>query len=572
MEFEKAANGRTRNPNTPSEVIAFDGRSRSAAMIESLEARIAPATFVVTTLEDGGGRSLRGAIAAANESPGADTIVFQPGLHGVINLTSREIGITDTLSIKGPGSSKLGISAGGISRVFEVLDPDGESPLSISGLSFFSGDDGLNGDGGAILSSESLKVKDCVFRENDADRQGGAIAVFDGSETAKVSVDIRDSVFVKNRNGAFGGGAVDISVDGSIVLKNCLFAGNVSGTRGGALSISSAESNVVRVEKCQFYNNRAPEHGALSLSLASGTAIIAGNEFIANEAERAGGAAAIFGGSVTFDRNLVSQNRSFEQGGGLIVGQFSSLTISHSQFLKNTSQLSGSLGGGGGAISIGGNELPGSTALIVDCLFDGNTSTRGGGIEVASSPFDLKIIGTSFFRNHSTTEGGGIYIAAGTVPADSASVKLMKSKISNNVADNLGGGVFGAGDGVFQVKSSILTGNVAAQGGGLYLGYTSGVLISNSVISTNNAESDGGGIVAASPLELRDTKLMENSSGGQGGGVYSTNRLDVVESAVIRNFALTGGGIYQRSIESFSLLRSKVTDNVSQDLVQVVDA
>src|SRR4030095_13391121 len=113
-------------------------------MIETLESRIAPATILVTSLADAGDGSLRAAIAEANDSPGADVILFHEGLTGVIGLSTGEMLITDTLAIKGPGASKLTIDARGDSRIFHAFDNDADSPLAVSGLSFFNGNIGGN--------------------------------------------------------------------------------------------------------------------------------------------------------------------------------------------------------------------------------------------------------------------------------------------------------------------------------------------------------------------------------------------------------------------------------------------
>src|SRR4029434_5986681 len=92
--------------------------------IEFLEPRIAPATFLVTSLADAGSGSLRDAIADANDSSGADIIVFRKGLTGSIKLATGEIDITDTLAIKGPGATKLAIDGKSAPRIFDVLDPE----------------------------------------------------------------------------------------------------------------------------------------------------------------------------------------------------------------------------------------------------------------------------------------------------------------------------------------------------------------------------------------------------------------------------------------------------------------
>ncbi len=67
--------------------------------------------------------SLRTALALANALPGAATISFDPKLDGsTITLSLGELAITDSVTIQGPGSTKLTINAGGNSRIFDVND------------------------------------------------------------------------------------------------------------------------------------------------------------------------------------------------------------------------------------------------------------------------------------------------------------------------------------------------------------------------------------------------------------------------------------------------------------------
>jgi len=74
---------------------------RIVSEIEPLEARIAPATIVVTTLADTGDGtgSLRSAIDEANSTLGADTITFAES--GTIKLASALPAIMDDLTITG---------------------------------------------------------------------------------------------------------------------------------------------------------------------------------------------------------------------------------------------------------------------------------------------------------------------------------------------------------------------------------------------------------------------------------------------------------------------------------------
>lgn len=83
---------------------------RARPRVESLEDRLAPATFTVLNTNDSGADSLRQAILDANANPGADLIAFNIGGGGVQTIapTSALPTITDAVTIDGttqPGFS-----------------------------------------------------------------------------------------------------------------------------------------------------------------------------------------------------------------------------------------------------------------------------------------------------------------------------------------------------------------------------------------------------------------------------------------------------------------------------------
>ena len=63
-------------------------------------------TYTVSNLTDSGVEndgSLRGEVKAANANPGADTVVFAPGLTGTITFGGGGIVINGPLDLEGPG-------------------------------------------------------------------------------------------------------------------------------------------------------------------------------------------------------------------------------------------------------------------------------------------------------------------------------------------------------------------------------------------------------------------------------------------------------------------------------------
>jgi hypothetical protein len=536
-------------------------------MIDFLESRIAPATFIVTSLADADAGSLRDAIAHANDAPGPDIIVFEKGLNGTIDITSGQIEIADTLTIRGPGATKLALDANLRSRFFFVFDGDGakDSPLTVSGLSFFRGKQpttaGAGEPGGAIDSLESLNVNGCVFVGNAADGSGGAVTVVQLANGAPVTADIRSSSFLSNFSDRFGGGAISAEVGGAVTLKNNLFSDNVSQSRGGATELSG---EVVLVQNCQFLGNRAPDSGALEMDGGDDSTIIVRNSLFAGNTSSEGGsgAAAIFGGKVFIDRSTFLQNKAQSGPGGLNVSGFSSLVIRSSQFLDNASH--GSVGGGGVRISV----PEGGAARIIGSIIAGNTAEQGGGVLVSSDPGTLQIIGSKIANNHAAGSGGGILVLDDPTSHHSADLSIVRSKITGNVAeDGNGGGMEILGDGEFTMQSSQVTHNSALNGGGVALFKTTPAVIVGSVIAQNVALG-GGGIRAVCPLELRTTKILGNVAQDIGGGIRITGQLTLELCTVSGNFALFGGGIFAN--QEVSQKNSKVIGNFSSDGEQVV--
>src|SRR5262249_49589942 len=96
-------------------------RPRFVPRLDVLEDRTLPSTFTVLNLADSDPGSLRAAILAANTNPGADVIDFAPAARdGTITLTSGQLGITDDLTIDGPGADRLAVSGNDASRVFRI--------------------------------------------------------------------------------------------------------------------------------------------------------------------------------------------------------------------------------------------------------------------------------------------------------------------------------------------------------------------------------------------------------------------------------------------------------------------
>src|SRR5262249_55154153 len=180
MSFFRSISKWSRGRGRPAAAVRQPARARRG--LESLDGRIVPSTFHVTTLADGGPGSLRAAVARANAHPGADTIDFDSGLTGTIALTGSELDITGDLAITGPRAAKLTVTGRSLSRVFQV---EAGETVSISGLTIAGGNPGtdFNSNGGGIDNFGALTVSDVVFSGNSATNGGGLESEVGGTAT-----------------------------------------------------------------------------------------------------------------------------------------------------------------------------------------------------------------------------------------------------------------------------------------------------------------------------------------------------------------------------------------------------
>lgn len=192
-------------------------------------------TFNVTNLyDDLSTGSFRAAVAAANASPGADTIVFDPWLAGTISMGNNYVVISDAVTITGPGSGNVSLDAHGNFQILQTSQFTGS--LSISGLTFTGGYNPgyIVGNGGALsaVNDGDVFLRDLVFDGNEATNGG---AVFTGGQTQNVT--ILESTF--NQNSADSGGALQIQSNGNVIISSSTFTNNTADQSAGALFVQT---------------------------------------------------------------------------------------------------------------------------------------------------------------------------------------------------------------------------------------------------------------------------------------------------------------------------------------------
>jgi len=535
------------------------GRRRSfVPTLDILEDRTVPSTFTVTNINDSGAGSLRQAIIDANAHAGADQVAFASGLHGTIMLTTGQLSITDTLTINGPGSSRITITGRDTTRVFDI---GRNLTVGINGLTVTHG---KAADGGAIRNAGVLTLSGDVVSLSQANGAatallgGGGIENLAGASLILFQTTVSDNKALGNN---FGGGILNEG-RATLVLAQSTLSNNqaLSHMAGGGglenLGTATITNSVVS-------NNRSPDGAGVS---NDGTLNVADSSFIGNVSDAGmdvAVGAALINSSIasaynsTFSGNVASG--SDVEGGG--IANFGSLTLTNSTVSGNVATAAKGADGvntygqaiGGGVLNFGSLTLDGSSVggnLAKGGDF-GNNDPKGtgddtfvgagvgGGIaNVGSLTITNSVVsgneslgGNSANGDGGLAQGGGVWHVNGTLFIQDSTV-AGNSAIGGSGADNFRGGI-ATGGGIDEEGSELvatglaLTGNSAIGGlggantfggtgfgGGLSLGFGATASLSGSTIQGNLARGGDGGFSLAP-----DGSGAGNGANAFGGGI-----------------------------------------------------
>ena len=529
--------------------------------VEPLEERALLAVLTVTTDAPAGPGSLAEAVETANDqvtNPGLDTIKFAPSVGDTIVL-QNELVVTDDLHIQGPGAHALTLSGGNANRVFSVLSADLENPVHL-GVHHVEIADGLALDapglpavfafGGGIYSAGShvslhhvhmvgneaaggiaagggvanefggtLEVEHSWFGDNHVDglliAAGGAISsdigpTLDGEGTSAATVDIAHTVFNGNT-------AIAQVADPDAAGDFAAFAGFAF---GGALTNLAGNATVTH---SRFINN----------------SVVGGAGANGNPGGFANGGAIYSDDFSPFDSTPP------------LLGRDSSLDISASMFLGNSST-----GGIGDAGARGGVSAGGAISVSLGFLEDGAK------------------IQTSIFQNNSTTGGdggdggdGGNALGGALSVLAGADVALKNSHFYHNTAKGGDGGT--GADGGDGQGGAIGLGPIVTAVPTPFEALTPTIHVRNAIMRSNTAmggdggedgnggNGNGGGFAATagSTAYIKKSVLFRNRAmggdgngagdggDGQGGGIFNTaSETSVARTVVFHNLARGGDG------------------------------
>ena len=267
------------------------------------------------------------------------------------------------------------------------------------------------GEGGAIFFlNGNATITDCNFYNNSA-QDGGAI-YFNGTESSDF-ITVENCIFTNN-TAIYNGGAIDLFLYGNFTAKNCIFINNKaagymdSGGEGGAISTEQI-CDFINIYNCEFTNNTAAagtvEEGPFWMSsggaidTAGNVTTITDSKFNNNYASMGGAVCLTWG-----DADVIS-NCNFTGNSALYAGAFENIgcavTIINSIFDSNKAVKSA------GAIS---NDEEG-LLCIRECNFIGNNAGSASAIynEHMGELTSALIIEDSTFTNNGGSDDHSIY-------------------------------------------------------------------------------------------------------------------------------------------------------------------
>ena len=380
-------------------------RAERQPVIETLETRLVPSTFLVTDTSDSATdtNSLRYAITnlATGSSASTNTINFSLPLGSTITLSNGALTINQGVTINGPGVGALSINGNNASQVFVISS--GIS-ASISAMTITGGSTSNFG-GGIDNAGGTLTVSDSTFSNNTATTGGGGIY-------SNGTLTVTDSTFTGNSGGNYGGGG--ILATGSATVGGSTFVNN-SSTNGGGGGIDI--NGTLTVANSTFTGNiGSNSYGGGGILVYAGTVTISDSTIVNNSSPGGSGGGLQNGGTTTLTNDIIAGNSNGDLDGSNVTGSssFNLIGTGGSDGLTdgtNGNQVGVSSVGLGSLADNGGPTetialMSGSPAIGAGTQVNGITTDQRGVVRPPNHP-DVGAYQTDFVVTTNADSGAG---------------------------------------------------------------------------------------------------------------------------------------------------------------------
>lgn len=270
---------------------------------------------------------------AINIASDNDIIYLNPGTYHESGII-----INKDLTLHGLGNAEdIVIDAQKADRIIKITT---KSNIVLKNITFTNGKS--DNYGGAIFTetAESVKIANCIFTNNTAIKDGGAVEIdskFNPNprEFFYGHLEIDNTTFENNYG--YSGGAVGTYYTDSDI-KNTRFIANTALDFAGALSLVNGNMNV---SSSIFDGNYADYDGGAIRQNMNSQLSIANSTFINNGAKEWGGALYNWLGSLNVENSTISNNTAGIRGGGIFTA--GPLTVTDSKVSNNAAEHGGAL-------------------------------------------------------------------------------------------------------------------------------------------------------------------------------------------------------------------------------------
>lgn len=416
--------------------------------------------------------------------------------------------------------------------------------------------------GGGIYAASGVTVtsKNTKFLDNTANSGGGILLYLNSS------ADLNNSEVGGNKATGNGGGVYVYDATCSLTASNGTVFRENSGCRGGGIFSSGG---TVTVEDSTFEKNTATDDGGAIAATQNSSLTVRNSKVLENKAADTAGGILAEKSTLEVTDSIIDGNRA-SLGGGLYISDIDAPgetkedkpehTITRTEITNNTADGQGI----GGGIYLGAQKL-----TITDSKLTGNNTiskngqTQGGAI-VAYSPGDFTLDNT-LIQGNTADVGGGIHVLS-TKLRDSHIILCNNTRITGNVANLFGGGIFldnMNNPAVLELVNASVDNNTANVAGGIGNYGSIVVLKDGAVLENNTAKQYGGGLYNRGKVTVESgATVMNNTASTYGGGLYNKGEATVESGAKLYNnhAALAGDDIYLAGKNS-TLTLTKVGDD-----------
>jgi len=376
-----------------------------------------------------------------------------------------------------------GLHLGGQEITVEDTQVIGNSAPDGGGFSVTPYEDGTNSGSGCSITLGN----NAIIEGNRATNRGGGVYMriysADPASGKEFAITVNDGAVIRNNEAAKGGAFAVIQESGTkkyhadINVNGGIISGNEATDNGGAFYISrnygkefsNYKLNVDITGGTIQKNITTGNGGAIYLTDTASSAKVTvtggniGSEGYANEATN-GGAVYVSGGNFIMSNGTITYNKANSNGGAVYVTG-GDIDMSGGTFEQNTAE-------NGGAVYVAGGNM-----MVYHGILNNNSAACGGAVYMAGNESTKFTIQSGQMNgNTASDDGGAIYATKGileiglkdcngTAEHDSKHTALGAGRyhplINDNEAQDTGGGIAVADEGIVHFYCGNATGNEA---------------------------------------------------------------------------------------------------------------